>query len=337
MNAHVLGITRRFSNPSMNSIAHFYREIQPAFLDQRWEQGFEIYYKVEGGEEDRFLKFTDYSPNNHKRIIELMNGDDCQEFYIHENDLIRYYKEFVLQSLKDKLNGSEASLENIKQIYIVCRNILKEYFVNIASTRILRNLDELVPVLETQMREANINFTALFGLLEKDPPVYTHSANVGFLSAFLGIKVNMNPESVKELSLGGMVFDVGKKEVPYDIITKTSELSTEEFKAVRKHPAAGKKILNDMKCYSKNILAMAVEHHEKFDGTGYPAGLSGEKITPFAKICSIMDVFCSLTCDRDHRDSFSPIQALTMMKKEMSGQFDPKFLEAFIKAITARS
>jgi len=321
----------------MNSIAHFYREIQPAFLDARWEQGFEIYYKVDGGEDDRFLKFTDYSPTNHERILQLMNSDDCQEFYIHENDLIRYYKEFVLKSLKDKLDGKQTPLENIKNIYIVCRNVLKEYFVNIASTRILRNLDELVPILETQLREANLNFTALFGLLDKDPPVYTHSANVGFLCAFLGIKANMNSESVRELSLGGMIFDVGKKDVPYDIITKTSELSTEEFKSVRKHPAAGKKILNDMKCYSKNILAMAVEHHEKFDGTGYPAGMSGDKTTPFAKICSIMDVFSSLTCDRDHRDSFTPLQALSMMKKEMNGHFDPQFLEAFIKAITARS
>lgn len=336
MNAHVIGITRKLSNSSMNSIAHFYREIQPTFLDQRWEQGFEIYYKVEG-EEDRFLKFTDYSPDNHKRIVELMDSDDCQKFYIHENDLIRYYKDFILNSLKDKLNQKNHALENIKQIYIVCRNILKEYFVNIASTRILRNLDDLIPVLESELRGANLNFTGLFGLLDKDPPVYTHSANVGFLSAFLGIKVNMNPESVRELSLGGMLFDVGKKEVPYDIITKTSGLSDVEFKAIRKHPAAGKKILNDMKCYSKNILAMAVEHHEKFDGTGYPSGISGEKITPFSKICSIMDVFCSLTCDRDHRDSFTPLQALSMMKKEMHGQFDPKFLEAFIKAITARS
>jgi hypothetical protein len=149
MNTHVLGITRRFSNPSMNSIAHFYREIQPDFLDQRWEQGFEFYYKVESGEEDRFLKFTDYSPSNHKRILELMNGDDCEEFYIHENDLIRYYKEFFLQSLKDKLSGNENSLENVKQIYIVYRNILKKYFVNIASTRILSLFDELVPILET--------------------------------------------------------------------------------------------------------------------------------------------------------------------------------------------
>jgi HD-GYP domain-containing protein (c-di-GMP phosphodiesterase class II) len=173
--------------------------------------------------------------------------------------------------------------------------------------------------------------------LEKDPPVYTHSANVGFLSAFLGIKVNMNPESVRELGLGGMLFDVGKKEVPYDIITKTSELSAQELKSVRKHPAAGKKILNDMKCYSKNILAMEVEYHEKFNGTGYPAGLSGEKITPFAKICSIMDVFSSLTCDRDHRDLFAPLQAFLMMKNEMNGQFDPRFLEAFIKATTSRS
>jgi|TARA_B110000467_G_C18276217_1_gene455567 HD-GYP domain-containing protein (c-di-GMP phosphodiesterase class II) len=180
----------------------------------------------------------------------------------------------------------------------------------------LRNLDEIIPILEAYLREVNLNFTALFGILEKDPPVYIHSANVGFLCAFLGIKAKMNLESVRELTLGGMLFDVGKKEVPYEILTKKGELTPEEFRAIRKHPAAGKKVLNDIKCYSKNILAMASEHHEKFDGTRYPFGLSENKITPFAKIYGIMDVFSSLTCDRDHREPFTPLQALTMMKKK---------------------
>ena len=88
-----------------------------------------------------------------------------------------------------------------------------------------------------------------------------------------------------------------------------------------------------MKCYSENILRMVAEHHEKFDGTGYPFELKGEKISLYASICNIMDVFGALTAPRKNRPGMTPFAALTEMKNNMEGQFDMRILVNFIKTL----
>jgi len=322
----------------MTSIAHYYREINPAFLDKRWKQGFEIFYMVDGESEDevRFLKFTDYTPENHEKILGLMGAGDCQEFFIHETDLIRYYREVVFGTLHKNLEGDTRSIEKIRSIYQVTRSLLQEYFINIASSRILRNLKELMILLENSLSKGNLAFTDIFAVTEKDGQVYTHSANVGLYCAFLGSALKMKPEAVGELGLGGVLFDVGKKQVPNEILSKKNELSEQEFKMVRRHPAAGKKTLNDMKCFSPNILRMSAEHHEKFNGEGYPFGLAGDKISPHARLCSIMDVLNALTSERPYHQPLNIINALNAMKNDMPGCFDQRIFVNFIKTLSPR-
>jgi HD-GYP domain-containing protein (c-di-GMP phosphodiesterase class II) len=149
----------------------------------------------------------------------------------------------------------------------------------------------------------------------------------------LAEKMKLEPEAVREIGLGGMLFDIGKKSVPYEIIMKEGKLEPEEFQYIRKHPSAGRKDLNDMKCYSENILKMVAEHHEKYDGSGYPFKLKGEKISLYARICGIMDVFGALTAPRSNRSGMTPFAALTEMKNNMEGHFDMSLLVSFIKIL----
>lgn len=150
----------------------------------------------------------------------------------------------------------------------------------------------------------------------------------------LANKLKMKPEAVREIGLGGMLFSIGKKSVPYDVIIKEGELSPEEFQMIRKLPSATRKLLNDMKCYSENILKMALEHREKFDGTGYPFELKGEKISLYARVVSIMDVFGALTAARPNRKALTPFTAVNEMKNNMTGHFDTRILINFIKFLT---
>lgn len=324
----------------MNSTAQCFRGISLDFLDKRWEQGFEIYHKVGKGDDAEFHKFSEYTPGSHEKISQLMSTPDYQHaaFFIHENDLLRYYKQVVLQNLMDGLQIEKKPVTGkIRDIYLVARSILKEYFVNIDSSRILRALNDMVELLEKYMSQENPGFMDIYLITEKDHHTYTHCANVGLYCMSLGVKVKMQPEVVREIGLGGMLFDVGKKEVPYEVLSRATKLSDAEFKLIRKHPAAGKKILNDMKCYSENILRMAGEHHEKFSGEGYPLELAGEKISPFARICNIMDVFDSLTCKRPHREPLQLIKALMMMRDGMPGSFDQKMFVNFLKTLSPKS
>ena len=319
----------------MDSIAHFYREINSGFLNKSCDQGFEISYLAEYDDNDQplFRKFVHYTPENHEKIKKMMDGDDCMEFFIHETDLIRYYKDFRIKALSDALENGESPKKVLKTAYLLNEQILKEYFENIGSSRILRTLEYLINVIQDCMAQGNLEFIDVFLITKKDDHSYTHCTNTGMYCMALANKLKMKPEAVREIGLGGMLFSIGKKSIPYDVIIKEGELTPEEFQLIRKLPSASRKILNDMKCYSDNILKMALEHREKFDGTGYPFQLKGEKISLYARVVSIMDVFGALTAARPNRKAFTPFTAVNEMKNNMTGHFDTRILINFIKIL----
>jgi len=319
----------------MDSIAHFYREINSGFLNKSCDQGFEISYLAEYDDNDQplFRKFVHYTPENHEKIKKMMDGDDCVEFFIHETDLIRYYKDFRIKTLSDALKNGESPKKVLKSAYLLNEQILKEYFENIGSSRILRTLENLISVIQDCLAQGKLEFIDVFLITRKDDHSYTHCTNTGMYCMALANKLKMKPEAVREIGLGGMLFSIGKKSIPYDVIIKEGELTPEEFQLIRKLPSGSRKILNDMKCYSDNILKMALEHREKFDGTGYPFQMKGEKISLYARVVSIMDVFGALTAARPNRKALTPFTAVNEMKNNMTGHFDTRILINFIKIL----
>ena len=318
----------------MDTIAHFYREINSGFLNKNCGQGFEIHYLAEYDDDDQpvFRKFVDYSPENHEKIKGMMEADDCMEFFIHESDLIKYYRDFKAKELQKALEN-EPLKKVLKDSYLVSEQVIKEYFENIGSARVLRTLEDLVKIIQICMDRGKFEFIDVFQITKKDYHSYTHCVNTGMYCMALANKLQMKPEAVREIGLGGMLFDIGKKSIPYEVVMKEGELEPHDFQLIRKHPSAGRKFLNDMKCYSENILKMAAEHHEKFDGSGYPFKLKGEKISLFARLCSIMDVFGALTAPRANRKGMTPFAAVTEMKNNMEGHFDMRILVNFIKIL----
>ena len=211
--------------------------------------------------------------------------------------------------------------------------MIKEYFENIGSSRILRILDDLVKIIQDCIDRGDLEFIDIFQVAKKDYHSYTHCINIGMYCMALANNLKMKPEAVREIGLGGMLFDIGKKSVPYEILMREGKLEPDEFQFIGKHPSAGRKALNNMKCYSENILRMVEEHHEKFDGTGYLFELKGDRIPLYARICSIMDVFGALTAPRKNRPGMTHFAALTEMKNKMEGQFDMRILVNFIKTL----
>ena len=210
--------------------------------------------------------------------------------FIHETDLIKYYKNFKVGDLQIALKN-EPPKKVLKDTYLVSEQVIKEYFENIGSSRILRTLEDLVKIIQECMVSGDLEFIDVFQVTKEDYHTYTHCINTGLYCMALANKLQMKPEAIREIGLGGMLFDVGKKSIPFEIVMKEGKLEPQEFQFIRKHPSAGRKDLNDMKCYSENILKMAAEHHEKYDGTGYPFQLKGEKISLYTRVFGIMDFF----------------------------------------------
>jgi HD-GYP domain-containing protein (c-di-GMP phosphodiesterase class II) len=146
-----------------------------------------------------------------------------------------------------------------------------------------------------------------------------------------GVKSKMPKNDIRELSLGGMLHDVGKAKVDYALINKDGKLTDEEFEKMKIHTTEGAKTLSGMHCFASNVVRMASEHHEKFKGGGYPIGKIGNEIHLFARICKIMDVYDALTTRRSYKKALSAFDTLIIMKKQMANDFDPELLQNFIR------
>jgi HD-GYP domain-containing protein (c-di-GMP phosphodiesterase class II) len=320
-----------------NSLSDYYRKINLGFLNKAGQDGpglgFDLYYKTQnGGDGPTFMKFGTYESKTKEKIHEMMAARDCHTLFIHETDLIRYYKNFLTHNLHQSLDERKPYETILMDAYQVNKNILQEYFENIGSTKILRCLKDVVGILTSCMIEGKLEPIDVFNTTSKENAHPAHCSNAGLYNIFLGVQLKLPVSEIHELGLGGMLYDIGKKGIPVSVLEKQEELSPEDWQAIRKHPSAGRKVLNDMRCYSQNVLKMAAEHHEKYDGSGYPFGLQGNQISFSAQVCAISDVFNALVCKRYFHEPRTAFEALVEMKNNMPGHFDPQILINFIKA-----
>lgn len=170
---------------------------------------------------------------------------------------------------------------------------------------------------------------ALVSSLEmRDAETHGHSERVVNFSLRLGRELDISDEQTRALELGSMLHDIGKIGVPDMILRKPGSLTEEEWVIMRKHPALGRQILHGIEFLEKAVLVVG-QHHEKWDGTGYPLGLRGEAVDLNARIFAVADAFDAMTSDRVYRAS-RPYEAAAAELDEYAGkQFDAQVVEAF--------
>jgi len=173
----------------------------------------------------------------------------------------------------------------------------------------------------------------MFKLRRFDEYSYTHCINVGVLAIILGKYLGQDKNTLRLLGLSGLFHDVGKARIPEEILTKPGGLTTREMGIMKTHPLESYKIISNTPGPEQNILRGAIEHHERFDGTGYPRGLAGADIGIFGRIVSIVDVYDALTSKRCYRNAMPTGKALSLMYQWRDSSFAPNSIEHFIKCI----
>lgn len=165
----------------------------------------------------------------------------------------------------------------------------------------------------------------------RDPGIGRHLKRVGQCCAALGRKLGLHGESIE---LASVLHDVGKIAIPDTILLKAGPLTAHERLAVETHAVVGRQMLRGS---ASELLDLAAEiagtHHEKFDGTGYPCGLSGTDIPLEGRIVAVADVFDALTSDRVYRQAWSIETAIAWMTRERGKHFDPAVLAAFLSSL----
>ena len=159
-----------------------------------------------------------------------------------------------------------------------------------------------------------------------------HSERVAELALKMGKALNLGSDALEDLQRAAFLHDIGKIGVPVAVLDKTSKLDDEEFRLIKCHPDLGAKIIEPINAF-RAITPMIAQHHERFDGKGYPAGLAGEEIHQGARILAVADVYDAISSDRPYRKGMKIEEALVLIQSETGGQFDPVMVEALLKVI----
>ena len=167
----------------------------------------------------------------------------------------------------------------------------------------------------------------------RDEYTFQHSVSVAALSVTFGRALALPRDVIKELALGGLLHDVGKALVPPAILNKPDKLSDAEFAVMRGHAQRGAELLAKTKGVSQIAFEAAAQHHERYDGTGYPKGLKGDEISLYGQMTAIVDVYDAITSLRVYHKGMPPTEALRKMFEWSKFHFDPKLVQAFIKGV----
>lgn len=192
---------------------------------------------------------------------------------------------------------------------------------------------ETVNALLQKVMENEAVMLQLTGIRDIDNYTYMHSIDVCIYSVILGKKLGYEQGPLVELGMGAILHDIGKCKVPMEILQKPGKLTEDEFQEMKFHTLYGGEIIERVYGMNANIANIAYQHHERWDGSGYPAGLSGDKIDPFARIVALADVYDALTSDRVYKKKDLPHNAAEYVFRNSGKLFDPLIVELFINNV----
>ncbi|RMD93826.1 MAG: HD domain-containing protein [Calditrichaeota bacterium] len=241
--------------------------------------------------------------------IQENNSNELETDNLVISESLRAKAPTILQDIFKKLTHQDRAIvaEGKKESIVLAENILKE--VNFKIKGGLKYLD----------------------LKRKSDYLYQHCINVATYSILIGYRLHYHQLKLLDLGLAALLHDIGILFIDNAILSKAGELSPAEFESVKSHTVKGFQHLG-RQCFLKGLITIvALQHHERFDGTGYPNGIAGREINEFARIVAVADFFDAYTSDRPYRRMHTIEEAVEKLKAEAGKAFDPDIVEEFLK------
>jgi len=226
-------------------------------------------------------------------------------------------------------------IDRSRKVYAKAKKAVKHMFHEVRMGNALHTDETFALVDEiTQSLSRNSNaFLGLSRLKEKDHHTYMHSVAVCGLMIAVGRQFDIEGEQLRNLGVAGLLHDAGLAKIPTRILNKPGHLSEEESNIIRTHPALGWDLLEAANDTNEMVLDVCLHHHERMDGDGYPKNLPGESLSLYTKICTVCDVYDTITSDRYYQKSYAPTEAIRRMTAWQPGQFDLNVFHALVKTV----
>jgi HD-GYP domain-containing protein (c-di-GMP phosphodiesterase class II) len=249
----------------------------------------------------------------------------------HVRLLEQHHIQYSEIMLIDDRSGAQTSSPTI--LVKEAANYSKDLFVKIKVTKKLPLLEitkELLPLVEQASSHPNV-FQLFESVKAKDEYTHQHNIGVGVLSTLIGKWLKLSEPDMAILSMAATLHDVGKVLIPNEILMKPGKLTTEEFDEMKRHTTYGYEILKGTEGLNPRIPLVALQHHERADGTGYPLRAHEHEIDPFSRIVAVADVFHAMSSKRPYHDPLPFHEVVDRMRKGSFGELDPKVVSVFLK------
>ncbi|MFC0212745.1 HD-GYP domain-containing protein [Paenibacillus chartarius] len=265
---------------------------------------------------------------------------------------IEILRAFLIQnvSIETKSTAADESSDESKQMediqvstihpfiteYENMLNMLKQVFK-------LANASQPIPMMDLRNRlQALINHIDYYNLLSFSAKnwhlqdfIYHNSIMVGLTSYQLAKWCGMPEKDHMQIALAGLLHDIGTMKVDPAVLEKKEKLTQDELEEVRKHTVLGYNMLKNVPALNEGVKLCALQHHEREDGSGYPLGLKGDKIHPYAKVVAIADIYHAMSNPRYYKSSVSAYLVLEELQKESFGRLAPTIVQAMINKVTS--
>ncbi len=203
--------------------------------------------------------------------------------------------------------------------------------INVQDREILETVNQIID----ELLDSKDIVVQLIDIRSKDNYLFAHSVNCAVLATLVAKKMRYKPKELRWLATGALFHDLGMAVLPKNILEKQDKLTDEEYLEVKKHPLHSFDIFKTTNIFDARAGAVVLQHHERYQGQGYPRGLAGKSINPLAQIAGIADVYDAMTSDRPYRKSYQPHEAVEVLLSQGEELFDVSILQHFLSIIAA--
>lgn len=205
-------------------------------------------------------------------------------------------------------------------------------YTNTESEQFMSTVNSIADELMTAILENDALAVDIDTLKVSDEYTFKHSVDVATMAMIIAKKHGLSEKEVYEVGIAGLLHDVGKSKIPNEVLNKPGKLTDEEFDIMKQHSLYGYRILQEKQDISEHIRLGVLQHHEKIDGSGYPLKVPGEKICPYARILSVVDIYDALVTERPYKKAFSKRDAVEMIMA-MTDELDVSMMRSFLGSV----
>ena len=258
---------------------------------------------------------------------------EAQEMTPEQMEEIIRYDRSVERSL-----AACSTEEELSRAAAICSSARGAVTAMFADARMGKAIDREVArqvaedIADSVMRNAHA-LISLARLKTADDYTYMHSVAVCALMVALARKLGLTDDEARAAGFAGLLHDLGKMDVPLDILNKPGRLTDEEFERIREHPVKGYERLKAAGVTHAEALDVCLHHHEKIDGTGYPYRLAGDQISLMARMGAVCDVYDAITSNRPYKAGWDPSESLSRMAQWVGGHLDQRVFQAFVRSL----